>query len=103
LTRDAFRVRSHLQTEVEARAYAGTLRLKNVARQIACPLFVLAGKLDGIVPWEDGARLAAEASGPVELLVVDDGGHNANNRPYRYRTRTADWMAAQLSAGHLAP
>lgn len=102
MTRDAFRVRSHLQTEVEARAYAKALSLKNVARQIECPLFVLAGKLDRIVPWQDGARLASEASGPVELLMIKDGGHNANNRPYRYRTRSADWMAEQLSITSLA-
>jgi 2,6-dihydroxypseudooxynicotine hydrolase len=29
--------------------------------------------------------------------MIDDAGHNANNRPYRYRTRTADWMAEQLT------
>jgi 2,6-dihydroxypseudooxynicotine hydrolase len=98
LTRDAFRVRSHVQDETEARAHASTLTLKGVASQIECPLFVVAGKLDRIVPWQDGARLAAEASGPVELLMIDDAGHNANNRPYRYRTRTADWMATQLTA-----
>ena len=98
LTRDAFRVRSHLHSEAEARTFAGTLSLKGVARQIECPLFVVAGKLDRIVPWADSARLAAEASGPVELLMIDDAGHNANNRPYRYRTRTADWMAGQLGA-----
>ena len=34
--------------------------------------------------------------GPVELLVIEDGNHIANNRPYRYRLRSADWMAAQL-------
>jgi hypothetical protein len=32
----------------------------------------------------------------VELLIVEDGGHNANNRPYRYRSLTADWLAGQL-------
>jgi hypothetical protein len=30
------------------------------------------------------------------LLVVEDGGHNANNRPYRYRSLTADWLAGKL-------
>ena len=101
LTRDAFRVRSYLPTEAEARAYAATLSLKGVARQIECPLFIVAGKQDRIVPWADSAQLAAEASGPVELLMIEDAGHNANNRPYRYRTRTADWMADQLNAGAL--
>jgi lysyl-tRNA synthetase class II len=42
------------------------------------------------------AAMADEASGPTELLIVEDGNHIANNRPYRYRHRTADWMAEQL-------
>jgi 2,6-dihydroxypseudooxynicotine hydrolase len=37
-----------------------------------------------------------EAGGPVELLMVEDGNHVVNNRAYRYRTQTADWMAARL-------
>jgi dipeptidyl aminopeptidase/acylaminoacyl peptidase len=96
LTREAFRVRSHLRTQDEARRYAGTLTLKDAAKKIECPLFLLAGKLDRLIPWQDAQRIAAEAKGPVELLVVEDGNHIANNRPYTYRLRSADWMAAQL-------
>lgn len=96
LTREAFRVRSHLRTPEEARRHAGTLTLKGVAGKIECPLFLVAGKLDRIVPWQDARRLAAEASGPVELLLVEDGNHIANNRPYRYRLKSADWMAGRL-------
>jgi 2,6-dihydroxypseudooxynicotine hydrolase len=96
LTREAFRVRSHLGTQEEARRHAATLTLKDAARRIECPLYLVTGKLDRIVPWQDAQRIAAEASGPVELLVVEDGNHIANNRPYRYRLQTADWMAAQL-------
>jgi dienelactone hydrolase len=97
LTREAFRVRSHLRTQQEARAHSATLTLKNgVARQIECPLFLVTGKLDRLIPWQDAQRMADEASGPVELMIVEDGNHIANNRPYRYRNRTADWMAEQL-------
>ncbi len=96
LTQEAFRVRSHLATLDEARRYAGTLSLKGVAGRIECPLFLVAGKLDRLVPWQSVQRIASEAAGPVELLVVEDGNHIANNRPYRYRLRTADWMAARL-------
>jgi 2,6-dihydroxypseudooxynicotine hydrolase len=96
LTREAFRVRSHLATQDEARRHAGTLTLKGVASRIECPLFLVTGKLDRIVPWQDAQRIAAEASGPVELLVVEDGNHIANNRPYRYRLQSADWMAQRL-------
>lgn len=67
-----------------------------MAEKITCPLFVLAGKLDGLVPYTDAERLASEAAGPVELLVVEDGNHIANNRTYRYRLKSADWMTEQL-------
>ena len=96
LTQEAFRVRSHLATREEAKRYARTLSLSGVSAKIECPLFLVAGRLDRLVPWQSVQRIASEASGPVELLVVEDGNHIANNRPYRYRLRTADWMAERL-------
>ncbi len=96
LTRDAFRVRSHARSGDEAQQKAAALSLKGVASRITCPLFLVAGKLDRIVPWDHAERLARQVAGPVELLVVEDGTHVVNNRPYRYRPQTADWMAEQL-------
>ena len=96
LTRNTFRVRSRSRTEAEARERAATLTLKNVAKNIACPLFIVAGKQDGIVPWQEGERLAAAASGPVVRCFLDDGNHVANNRAYRYRSQSADWMSQCL-------
>jgi len=101
LTRNTFRVRSRSRTEVEARERAATLTLKNVAKNITCPLFVVAGKQDGIVPWQEGERLAAAASGPVVRCFIDDGNHVANNRGYRYRSQSADWMAQRLDVPKL--
>jgi len=97
LTRDTFKVRSKSRTDAEARACAATLTLKDAAKNITCPLFVLAGKQDRIVPWQEGERLAAAASGPVVRCFIEDGNHVANNRVYRYRSQSADWMARQLS------
>jgi 2,6-dihydroxypseudooxynicotine hydrolase len=54
------------------------------------------GKLDRVVPWQDAERLAREANGTVELVVIEDGNHVANNRAYKYRAQSADWMAQQL-------
>ena len=96
LTRHTFQVRSKSRTMAEARERAATLTLKNVAQNIRCPLFVVAGKQDGIVPWQEGERLAAAASGPVVRCFLDDGNHVANNRVYRWRAQSADWMARQL-------
>jgi len=96
LTKEAFRVRAKCATEAQARAHGRQLSLVGVARNITCPLFIVTGKLDRIVPWEDAERLAAEASGPVVKLILEDGNHVANNRAYKYRPQSADWMARQL-------
>jgi dienelactone hydrolase len=96
LTRDTFRVRAKASTDAEARAHAATLTLKQAAKEITCPLFVMAGKLDRLVPWQEAEKLAAAASGPVVRCFVEDGNHVANNRVYRYRPQSADWMARQL-------
>ena len=96
LTRETFRVRSHAADETEARANAKKLTMKEAAPRINCPIFIVTGRQDRLVPASHAEQLAKAVSGPVELLVVEDGGHNANNRPYRYRSRTADWLAGQF-------
>jgi 2,6-dihydroxypseudooxynicotine hydrolase len=96
LTRDTFRVRSKASTDAEARKHAATLTLEKAAQHITCPLLVMAGKLDRLVPWQEGEKLAASAAGPVVRLFIEDGNHVANNRTYRYRPQSADWMAERL-------
>ena len=96
LSREIFRVRSHLATLDEARMHSDTLTLDKVAENIQCPLLLVAGKQDRLIDWRDAEKLAAVAGGPVTIIAVDDGNHIVNNRPYRYRHQTADWMAEQL-------
>jgi fermentation-respiration switch protein FrsA (DUF1100 family) len=98
LTREAFRVRSRCATAEEARARAATLRLEGIAERITCPMFIMNGRLDRIVPCGDAERLARAVKGPVELLIIEDGNHIANNRVYRWRPFGGDWMAEQLRA-----
>ena len=93
LTRDTFQARSHMKSSAEAKAHAATLTLANAASRITCPLFIVAGRQDRLVPAAHAERLAQSVRGPVELMMVEDGGHNANNRPYRYRSYSADWIA----------
>jgi dipeptidyl aminopeptidase/acylaminoacyl peptidase len=96
LTRDTFKVRSKSRSDAEARTHAATLTLAGAARNITCPLFVVAGKQDRLVPWEEAERLSAAAAGPVVRCYIEDGNHVANNRIYRYRSQSADWMAQCL-------
>jgi dienelactone hydrolase len=99
LTREAFRLRSHCATQADAKKVALTLSLGGgVAERIHCPLFIVAGRQDRVVPWQDAERLARSAQGPVEFMLIEDGNHVANNRAYRWRLQTADWMAEQLGA-----
>ncbi|MGH7007962.1 MAG: alpha/beta hydrolase family protein [Stellaceae bacterium] len=96
LTREAFRVRSHANTPEQAKQNALTLSLEGVAGNITCPIFIVNGRNDRIVPAADAERLAREVKGPVELMMIEDGNHIANNRGYRWRSQSADWMAEQL-------
>ena len=96
LTRETFRVRAKCATQEDAFRHGAHLSLDGVAEKITCPLFVVAGKLDRLVPWQHGERLAREAKGPVEFCLIEDGNHVANNRAYKYRTQSADWMASYL-------
>lgn len=96
LTREAFRARSHCATADDAKRNAATLTLAGVAGRIACPLFIVAGKQDRVVPWQHAERLAHAVKGPVELVMVEDGSHVVNNRTYRWRLQSADWMAERL-------
>jgi 2,6-dihydroxypseudooxynicotine hydrolase len=98
LTREALRVRSHARTPEEGRANASTLSLEDVAERITCPIYIVAGRQDRVIPWQDAERLAREVKGPVVFSLIEDGSHVANNRGYKWRLQTADWMAEQLGA-----
>jgi len=96
LTRDTFRIRSNCKTVEEARKNAQTLSLVGIAQNITCPIFIVNGRLDRVIPAADAERLAREVKGPVELMMIEDGNHIANNRAYRWRSQSADWMQEQL-------
>jgi fermentation-respiration switch protein FrsA (DUF1100 family) len=96
LTREAFRVRSHCKTQAEAKTNAATLSLEGIAHNITCPIFIVNGRLDRIVPAADAERLAREVKGEVVLMMIEDGNHIATNRAYRWRSQSADWMAEKL-------
>jgi 2,6-dihydroxypseudooxynicotine hydrolase len=96
LTRAAFTARSFAQSEAEARAVAERMTLEAAAPRITCPLYIVGARLDRVIPVEDAEKLAARAGGPVVLNLIEDATHVANNRIYKYRTQSADWMAARL-------
>jgi 2,6-dihydroxypseudooxynicotine hydrolase len=97
LTRAAFRVRSGSATDQEARARALELSLEDRAERIKVPLQVVMGKRDRLIPWHHARRLAEEAGGPVDFVLLEDGNHGCANVAHKHRYLSADWMAEQLS------
>ena len=65
------------------------LSLDNLGRmrQIRCPVLVLHGDADRLVPTAMGRDVAAAAAGPVELVLIHGAGHNGTydvgGRAYR--------------------
>ena len=96
LTRAAFRVRSASPGDDAARRAAHELSLAGRTRAIRCPLLVVMGRRDRLIPWQHAARLAEEAAGPAELLLLEDGNHGCANVAPFHRYRTADWVAGRL-------
>lgn len=96
LTRQTFRVRSRSATDDDARRAALTLGMAGRTERITCPLLVVAGKRDRLIPWQDAQRLADEVPG-ARLLAIDIGNHGCANVAPMHRYRTADWVAEQLA------
>jgi len=93
---EAFRVRSKSADLEEAGKVALRFTLAECAKNITCPIYIVAGTQDRLTPHTQAERLAAAVSGPCVLSVIEGGNHVVNNLWYRYRDQTADWMASQL-------
>ncbi|WP_134740368.1 alpha/beta hydrolase [Nocardioides sp. 503] len=103
LTRATFQLRSGASDDDQARRIATTLGLADVAADIVAPLLIVFGRQDRLIPWENAVRLRDAVSGPVELLMLEEGNHGCANVAPWHRPRTADWLAARLNAGPAAP
>ena len=93
---EAFRVRSKSANLEEAGKVALRVSLKGIAKNITCPIYIVAGTKDRLTPVDAAKQLAAEVSGPCVLSIIEGGNHVVNNLWYRYRDQTADWMAERL-------
>ncbi|HZS75981.1 MAG TPA: alpha/beta fold hydrolase [Ktedonobacteraceae bacterium] len=96
LTREAFVYRTKSANEGETKEKLAAFNLQEAMPQVSCPLLVIMGKLDRIFPASEAEQMAAEAGGPVDFWLFEDGNHVCNNIPYKYRPQQADWMRRQL-------
>jgi dipeptidyl aminopeptidase/acylaminoacyl peptidase len=96
VTREAFQHYSGASSMEEAYEFSKLLTLKGAAEQITCPLLIVHGKQDPLIPWKQGERIVAEAGGPKEFVLFDEGNHGLNNIPYKSGPLVVDWLAKQL-------
>jgi 2,6-dihydroxypseudooxynicotine hydrolase len=97
-SQETFRVRSHARSSAQAHEIARRLTLEGVAQRITCPLLVVFGAGDKLIPAAEGERLARAASGPTDFVVFEEGNHVCFNISYKFRPLTADWTAEHLAA-----
>jgi len=98
VTREAFQHYSGASTMDEAYELSKGLTLQGAAKQINCPLLIVHGKQDPLIPWQQGERIVAEASGPKKFVLFDEGNHALNNIPYKSGPLVIDWLSEQLGA-----
>jgi dienelactone hydrolase len=96
LSREAFIYRLKASNEEDAISKLKQFDLQGIVEQITCPLLVIQGGQDKVVPVEQGKRIAVEAGNQAQLWLFEDGTHLCNNIPYKYRPQQADWMREKL-------
>ena len=77
--------------------HATTLSLEGVAQNITCPLYIVTGKLDRVIPWQDAERLARDPGGEV----VDRRGRQSRRQQPRLSLAAAKRRLACAAASAL--
>ena len=94
LTRRTFTFRAHQTSQQDAREYGRQLTMTGRAKDIRCPLLIVFGARDRLIPATEAEQLAAETG--ATLLMLPDGNHGCMNVAAKHRNKTADWLAARL-------
>lgn len=99
LTRLGFQYVSGQPSEAAAKAYLhAAVTLAGVAERVRCPVYVLHGAKDDLIPLSHVERLDREIRhAPQKRIVIEpDGNHCCHNLYPIVRPRMADWLARAL-------
>jgi uncharacterized protein len=69
--------------------------LRKIA-QTKCPVFVMHGDHDEVIPVEQGRRLYEAAPDPKRLLILEAGDHNLTNDAARYLDSITNFVMEQM-------
>lgn len=96
MTRATFTRRSGAADEAEGRARAKAMTLAGATQHVHCPLLIVHGTRDTIVPFSDAERIHVEIS-TSELAAFEGSNHGCTDRVFASRSLMADWLAERLS------
>ncbi len=96
ISRETYIYRNKAANQEDALNKLKQFDLQGVAEKVKCPLLVIVGRRDRLVPPEQGVRIATEAGSKAELWLFEDGNHVCNNIIYKHRPQQADWMRSKL-------
>jgi 2,6-dihydroxypseudooxynicotine hydrolase len=96
VSQQVFQARCHANSRIEAEQVAKLMTLEGKAHNIQCPLLIVFGGGDRIVPPSEGRRLADAVGDSADFVEYEDGNHVCFNISYKFRPLTADWMAEAL-------
>ena len=97
LTQQAFIARLRASDTSSALEMLEPFDLTGVMGNVQCPLLIVMGAQDRVVPPHEAERMA-EATPGAELWMLEGGNHVCNNITYRHRPQQADWMRNKLRA-----
>ena len=95
MTRAGYEYRTGASGVEDAKKRVAALDLTGVADRVTCPLLVLDGTADEIVPFAHGERIAREAKNAT-FRPYEGGNHSLSNRHYEVCTGLSDWMAGEI-------
>lgn len=95
MTRAGYQYRLGADGPQQALEYVRKLDLAGIAEKVSCPLLVMHGTADVVVPVSNAERIAEEAQAAV-LWKFDGGNHSLSNRHWEARNGMADWMVEHI-------
>lgn len=94
---------AHLSSRAEEKRFYEGYDLATFSRKITCPIMIVQGGRDPIAPPEGARQLAAEAKGPVDLMLFAESGHCCHDRSHIIKPAMADFLVQHLMGGKSRP
>ena len=97
LTQTGFMYITGINDEAMAIEKLRTIDLDGIADKIRCPVFILQGKRDAIVPFSHINKLNAVLNVDKKMVIEEYGDHCAHNYAFEARRQMADWIHDKLT------